>query len=125
FASNIFLTWLVPRFHSQYRFDLAVVLLDTVMVSVGLALTGAASTEFYVVYFLVMFVSALTERLSLVVGAAVLISAAHLYTESRFIALPDLLNPRYILRIPFLFVVAMFFGHLVEDARSREREADE
>jgi signal transduction histidine kinase len=125
FASNIVLAWIVPRFRTQYAFDISVVLFDTTMVSAGLALTGAASAEFYVVYFLVIFVSALTERLGLVVGAAVLISTAHLYTEARFIGFADLLTARYILRVPFLFVVAMFFGHLVEDARRREHEADE
>jgi signal transduction histidine kinase len=125
FASNLVLAWLIPRFRSQYAFDVSMVLFDTAMVTVGLALTGAASSEFYVVYFLVMFVSALTERLPLVVVAAVLISVAHLYTESHFIGRPDVLNARYIVRVPFLFVVALFFGYLVEDARGRERADDE
>jgi signal transduction histidine kinase len=72
-----------------------------------------------------MFLSALTERLGLVVGAVVLISAAHLYTMSHFVGLSHLLGQGYTLRLPFLFVVALFFGHLVQDARGREREAEE
>ncbi len=123
FASNIFLIELRPCFRSQSVFDISVVLFDILMVSLGLALTGAASNEIYVVYFLVIFTSALTDRLLLVVGAAVLISIAHLYTESRVVDLGHLVTPAYILRVPFLFVVAMFFGHLVRDVRHREREA--
>ena len=125
FASNILLTELRSFFRSQSAFNISVVLFDILMVSLGLALTGAATNEIYVVYFLVIFTSALTERLLLVVGAALLISIVHLYTESRFLGFGHLDTPAYILRVPFLFVVAMFFGHLVKDVRDREREAEE
>jgi signal transduction histidine kinase len=125
FATNIVLTRGLMRLRSQYVFDMCVVVLDIAMVSVGLALSGQSSTQFYVVYFLVIFLSALSERIELVVGAALLITIAHLYTEARFVGVPQLLNPAYLLRIPFLFVVAMFFGNLVADARGQERAADE
>ncbi len=123
FASNVLLTELLPRFRSYYAFDVCVVLLDTVMVSVGLTLTGAGQSQFYVVFFLVLFLSALTERLGLVVMAAAMMSIAHLYTESELVGARSLLNPAYLLRVPFLFVVALFFGNLVQDARRRERQA--
>jgi signal transduction histidine kinase len=123
FASNVLLTELLPRFRSPYAFDVCVVLLDTVMVSVGLTLTGTGQSEFYVVFFLVLFLSALTERLGLIVMAAAMMSIAHLYTESQLVGTSTLLSPAYLLRVPFLFVVALFFGNLVQDARGREREA--
>ena len=122
FASNVILTELLPRFRSHYAFDICVVLLDTFMVSVGLALLGSGQSEFYVVFFLVLFLSALTERLGLVVTAAALMSIAHLYTESRVVGIERLMDPAYLLRVPFLFVVALFFGNLVQDARARERQ---
>ncbi|HVO27894.1 MAG TPA: HAMP domain-containing sensor histidine kinase [Candidatus Margulisiibacteriota bacterium] len=123
FASNVLLTELLPRFRSHYAFDVCVVLIDTVMVSIGLTLTGTDQSQFYVVFFLVLFLSALTERLGLVVMAAAMMSVAHLYTESQLVGVSCLLNPAYLLRVPFLFVVALFFGNLVQDARGRERQA--
>ena len=123
FASNVLLTELLPRFRSYYAFDVCVVLIDTVMVSVGLTLTGTGQSQFYVVFFLVLFLSALTERLGLVVTAAAMMSIAHLYTESQLVGMSCLLDPAYLLRVPFLFVVALFFGNLVQDARGRERQA--
>jgi len=123
FASNVILTELLPRFRSHYAFDVCVVLLDTFMVSLGLTLIGSGQSEFYVVFFLVLFLSALTERLGLVVTAAALMSIAHLYTESRVVGMNRLMDPGYLLRVPFLFVVALFFGNLVQDARTRERQA--
>lgn len=124
-ASNIVLRALLPRMPSEYFFDVTVVLFDATMVSVGLAITGTASSQFFVIYFVVVFLSALTEHLELVVGAAVLVSATHLYSMAQFIGLGPLLSPGYALRIPFLFAVALFFGHLVGEARNREREAED
>src|SRR5262249_35810972 len=105
FATNVVLTHFLTRLRSQALFDMCVVVIDIVMVSIGLALSGQSSTQFYVVSFLVIFLSALSERVGLVVGAAVLITIAHLYTEARFVGPAELLHPAYLLRIPFLFVV--------------------
>lgn len=125
FASNVLLSELLPRLRSSERLDVVLVLFDTAMVSIGVALSKAASTDFYVLYFGVIFLSALTEQLGLVLGAVLLITAAHMYTESRFLDGAALWTPASMLRIPFLFVVAMFFGHLVREARARTRVAEE
>lgn len=125
FASNLVLGVVLPRVPSQPACDVAVVLLDVVMVAIGLVLTPTASSEFFVVYFVVVFMSALSERLGLVVAAALLVSATHLYTMSHFIGWGQLLGGGYPLRVPFVFVVALFFGHLVSDARSRDRQVEE
>jgi signal transduction histidine kinase len=125
FSSNIVAGAVLPRISDQPACEVALVLLDIIMVSIGLALTPAASSQFFVVYFVVVFLSALSERLGLVVGAALLVSATHLYTTSQFIGWGQLLADGYALRVPFLFVVALFFGYLVADARQREEDAEE
>ena len=125
FGSNIVAGALLPRISDQPACEVALVLFDVIMVSVGLALTPTASSQFFVVYFVVVFLSALSERLGLVVGAALLVSATHLYTTSQFIGWGQLLADGYALRVPFLFVVALFFGYLVAEARQRERDAEE
>jgi signal transduction histidine kinase len=125
FGSNIVAGALLPRMSNQRACEEALVLFDLVMVSIGLALTPTASSQFFVVYFVVVFLSALSERLGLVVGAALLVSATHLYTTSQFVGWGKLLADGYALRVPFLFVVALFFGYLVAEARRRERDAEE
>lgn len=124
-ASNLLLTELLPRLVSHTAFTFGLVLFDTLMIAAGLTLTGTASSQFYVLYFVVLFLSALSEQLELVVGAAVLISAAHIYTESRFSGIAPLSQPGNMLRIPFLFAVALFFGNLVREARIQQRAAQE
>jgi signal transduction histidine kinase len=125
FGSNIAAGALFRHFSDHPACEVLLVLFDLVMVSIGLALTPTASSQFFVVYFVVVFLSALSERLGLVVGAALLVSATHLYTTSRFVGWGQLLAEGYLLRVPFLFVVALFFGHLVEEARQHERDTEE
>jgi signal transduction histidine kinase len=124
-ASNIALTAWTRHMHSSRVLDWAIVFLDTAAVSVALLLTGSASTEFFILYFVVLFLSALTERIGLIAGAVVLISVVHVYTMAQYVTLQVLINEGYMLRIPFLFAVAIFFGNLVQGARARERTVEE
>jgi len=124
-ASNVALTELLPRLRSPAVLDWVLMIVDIAALSVAVVLTDTSSSDLFVLYFAVLFLSALSERIGLVVGAALLISVAHLYTVSRFVDLGVLFQQGYMLRIPFLFVVALFFGHLVHHARARERSVEE
>jgi signal transduction histidine kinase len=124
-ASNVALTELLPRLRSPALLDWLLIIVDTAALSVAVVLTNSSSNDLFVLYFAVLFLSALSDRVGLVVGAALLITLAHLYTVSRFVDSGVLLQAGYLLRIPFLFVVALFFGHIVHHARGRERRAEE
>ena len=124
-GSNVLLTEWLPRLRSAAMLEWTVVAVDTVALTVALALTGGdASGDLFVLYFAVLFLSALSERIGLVVGAALLITVANLYTVVEYQGVGALLEQGYMLRVPFLFVVALFFGQLVHLARRREREAE-
>ncbi|MGH7789525.1 MAG: sensor histidine kinase [Candidatus Binatia bacterium] len=124
-ASNVALTELMPRLRSVGRLEWILMVVDTLALTLAVALTQATSSDLFVLYFAVLFVSALSERLGLVVGAAVLITVAHLYTLTSFVDLGTLISQGYLVRIPFLFAVALFFGHLVHHARGRERALED
>jgi signal transduction histidine kinase len=124
-ASNIALSELLPRLRSPAVLDWILIIVDTAALSIAVVLTEAASTDLFVLYFAVLFISALSERVGMVVGAALLITLAHLYTVSHYVDVNVLLQPGYLLRVPFLFVVALFFSHLVHHARMRERAVEE
>ena len=124
-ASNVVLTELLPRLRSPAVLDWVLIVVDTAALSLAVALTNTSSNDLFVLYFAVLFLSALSDRIGLVVGAAVLIAVAHLYTVSHFVELGVLLQQGYMLRIPFLFVVALFFSHLVHHARAREQAVEE
>jgi signal transduction histidine kinase len=122
-ASNLLLPLLAARLGSPQAFDTTLVLFDVLAVSLGLVLTRNAGGDFFPVYFLVIFVGALTSRLRVAVGAAVLISIIHLATLSEFMSTRELLDQGYVIRIPFLFAVALFFSFVVSRVRGRRRVA--
>ena len=123
-GSNVLLTEWLPRLRSAAVLEWTVVAIDTVALTVALALTGGGHGDLFVLYFAVLFLSALSERIGLVVGAALLITVANLYTVVQYQGAGALLAQGYMLRVPFLFVVALFFGQLVHQARDRERQAE-
>jgi signal transduction histidine kinase len=124
-GSNVLLTELAPRLRERAWLEWVLLIVDTAAVTVAVTMTDGSSNDLLVLYFAVLFLSALSERIGLVVGAAVLITVAHLYTISHFVDLGVLFQQGYMLRIPFLFVVALFFSHLVHHARTRERVVEE
>jgi signal transduction histidine kinase len=123
-GSNVLLTEWLPRLGSAAKLEWTVVAIDTVALTLALALTGGGGGDLFVLYFAVLFLSALSERIGLVVGAALLITVANLYTVVEYQGIAALLAQGYMLRVPFLFVVALFFGQLVHLARNRERDAE-
>ena len=124
-ASNIVVTELVPGLRSATGLEWVLVVIDIAALSLAIVLTGSAAHDLFVLYFAVLFLSALSERIGLVVGAALLIVVAHFYTVAQYVDPAVLLQQRYMVRIPFLFMVALFFGHVVQQARARERSAEE
>ncbi|MDX2169727.1 MAG: ATP-binding protein [Deltaproteobacteria bacterium] len=124
-ASNVALTELLPRLRSAAVLEWTLMAVDTAALTLALSLAGSGSNDLFVLYFAVLFVCALSERLGLVVGAAVLITVVRLYTVAHYEGPGALFNPGTMLQVPFLFVVALFFGHLVHLARGRERGEEE
>ena len=120
-ASNVIVTELLPSLRSAAGLEWVLVVIDIAALSLAIVLTGSAAHDLFVLYFAVLFLSALSERIGLVVGAALLIVVAHFYTVAQYVDAGVLLQQRYMVRVPFLFVVALFFGHVVQQARARER----
>lgn len=119
FASNVILSALVARGHTSRLLNAGIIVFDTAAICLALALTTNVSRDFFVLYFIVLFLAALTERVGLVVLAAVICTTLHLGLVAQTLGFGALLQDGYLLRIPFLFVVALFFSHLVHDDRHR------
>jgi signal transduction histidine kinase len=117
FASNVILSALVTRGHTSRLLNAGIIVFDTAAICVALALTTNVSRDFFVLYFIVLFLAALTERVGLVVLAAVISTVLHLGLVAQTLGLHAVLLDGYLLRIPFLFVVALFFSNLVHDDR--------
>ncbi len=123
-ASNLVFAALLRRVKQPRLLEMAIVVFDSSAVSVALLLAQSGSSDFFLLYFFVIFLATLSERVELVAVAAALSGALHLYTTATLFG-AAVVSSGELVRVPFLFVVALFFGHLVARARCAEREAAE
>ncbi len=119
-ASNLALSQLPPRSLFAWYVEAPVLIADTLWVSWALHSTGAVGQEFFLLYFFVLFLSATTNRVLIVLVGAVSISAANVYFLSggAWTTTPNLL------RVVFFFTVALFYSHVVREIRRERQRAD-
>ncbi|MGH7785895.1 MAG: GAF domain-containing sensor histidine kinase, partial [Candidatus Binatia bacterium] len=122
-ASNVVLGRLPGRITRSSRFALAVVVGDTVWITAALVTSGKFSGEFFYLYFLVLLMAAIGENLQLVALGALAVCGAYLYLLMAS-GTWSLWSSPSLIRIPFLFAAAAFYGHLVDRARHERRRAD-
>jgi signal transduction histidine kinase len=103
----------------------AVILFDVLAVTVGLLIAKETSGTFFGLYFLVILISVLGQRLSLVLLAALAAGVVHLLMLSAVIEPNRLSLAQYSARLPFLFAVGLSVGHIAEQIRATQRAAFE
>ena len=122
-ASNLVLVRLPARVFDHRAFDFVLATLDLAGITLGLWLCGSAGPDFFFLFFFAIFLSALGERPELTALAASFAATAYLvflYPGSEW-------NSALLLRVPFLFVAALMYGHLASrarEARARARAAE-
>ena len=123
-ASNVLLNKFPDHWLQSRAFDMGLVLFDTSWLTLSLAWSPQASDNFFMLYFLVLFVVALGESLPMIVGSATLITLVYGWGLQHALGSAALTGQAF-LRILFLFVVALFYGYFVTALRTRKREANE
>lgn len=123
--SNAGLYFTPERLFLSSRFQIPLVSFDLLCLTATLLLTGNTETDFYLVYFLVMIVSALSRDIPSLALLAVLAPSLYGYILLKG---PPSHDPSVFLRLPFLFIVALFCGYFTRLTRaqraSMERAAE-
>jgi len=126
-ASNVVIAQLPARMTSAPYFGPAVIIADTLWITVALLVSGKFSAEFYFLYFFILLLAAIGETLWLIALAAVAVCAAYLYVMAATGEGWSWWTSPSLIRIPFLFTAAAFYGYLVDrtrQERARAQEAD-
>jgi len=120
---NVVISRLPESVVQHAGFDLTVLVIDTVLLSAGLYCTAAISSDFYLLYFFVIFLAGASEKLASVLLGSILASVAYVSVVSMSPhPVSAALVPRDLaLRLFFIFGVALFYGVLVDRVR-RDRE---
>ncbi|MFN8643767.1 MAG: HAMP domain-containing sensor histidine kinase [Candidatus Binatia bacterium] len=122
-ASNVACAQLPRRITDSTRFAIAVIVFDTVWVTAALVSSGRFSADFFMLYFFLLLLAAVGENLRLIAVAACVVCGAYLYGHS-VTGGGDLWTSPSLIRVPFLFTTAIFYGHLVDRTRREEQRAD-
>ena len=122
-ASNVVLgRWPLASTESA-RFGIGVVIVDTVWITAALVQSGRFSGDFFYLYFLILLLSAIGENLGLIAVGALAICGAYLYLLLNS-GTWSIWNSPSLIRIPFLFTAAAFYGYLVDRTRHERGRAD-
>jgi signal transduction histidine kinase len=117
-ASNLGLAGVTSQLFFRWWVQAPILLFDTVWVSIVL-LNAHLSQEFFL-FFFVLFLAAMSENLGLLAVGAVLIGGANLV-----LAGPTALTAASLIRVPFFFATAIFYGYTVDITRQERRLAEE
>ena len=121
--SNVLATWLPARMYNSSGFGLAVIVADTTWITAALLASGRFSVEFFSLYFFVLLLAAIGENLALIAVGAVVVCGAYLYVLTVTGTGWSLWRSPTVIRIPFLFAAAAFYGYLVDRTRHEQRAA--
>lgn len=122
-ACNVVISRLPDDLVARPGFDLMLLLVDTGLLSAGFYLTETINSDFYLLYFFVIFLAGVSEKLTSVLLGSLLASVAYLSVALAGHNGPAMpVSSSLSLRLFFIFAVALFYGFLVERLRlDRER----
>ncbi len=120
--SNLIAYLLPPSYFSKLSFFYLVLLFDTLMVSLGIYITAQFDTDFYLVYFLIILFASVARSFKLLIINALVICGIYgwfLWTKGWDL---KLLQEGILLRIPFIFIMNLFYGFLVQSFEKRTKQ---
>ena len=108
---NAGLFFLPHRFFQHRAFDFTIVFLNILMVALAIYMTGQETSDFYLFFFIILMMSAAGQSVqAFVLGA---LTATGLYLLMVYRTGGFSFTEAFLLRIPFLFIVGLFFGYFV------------
>jgi len=112
--SNVLLTFLPKVWFSNSKLFYPLVLFDTGIVSFGMYLSEKMTTDFYLVFFLIIIFASISRNFKLLMtigGVTALLYGVLLYSWG---LLTMEHGSSYTLRIPFIFIMTAFYGYIVQ-----------
>jgi signal transduction histidine kinase len=120
--SNVAINFLDDSLFTSWSFYYPLVIADTIVLTLSLMINGAADNEFYLTFFLVILTSCILNDPKL--RTVVSIIATFLYCIFLLIS-PQSVQPSEFLRVPFLFVVSLFYGYFTQFIRMEKAQKEQ
>jgi len=97
---------------------------DTVFVGAALYCMRGFDTGLYLPYFLIILTAALTRSVPRGMLVAAFVSGLYVFLVWREGDAAGLLDPGFLIRLPFFFIIAVFTGYLAESARLQQESLE-
>lgn len=124
-ASNVALYFVAEHRFGSSSFYSPLVIGDTLVLTLSLVINGHVAADFYLTYFLLIIICCIFENPKILTIVSVL--APVIYTLLLFRS-TESLHPSVFLRLPFLFIVSLFYGYfaqLVRSGKALKEEAEQ
>jgi PAS domain S-box-containing protein len=120
--SNVLLSFFPKTWFSNLKLFYPLVLFDTGIVSFGMYLSEKMTTDFYIVFFLIIIFASVSRNFKLLMvigGITALLYGGLLYSWG---LLTKDEGSSYTLRIPFIFIMTAFYGYIVQTLTREKRQ---
>ena len=111
FLANIIPFHLPLHYFQKPLLFYVLVLFDVLVIFMAIMVTEKASSDLHIFFFLILIMAAIGRSLGLLLLGSLAICG--LYTWTVYSEGPFILTSDFLVRIPFLFIVGLFFGYLV------------
>jgi PAS domain S-box-containing protein len=121
-CSNLILIFLPQSWFSNSMLFYSLVVFDTAIVSIGMYLSETVTTDFYLIFFLIIIFASMSRNYKLLMvisGITAVLYGVRLYTLG---LLSSELGTSYALRMPFLIIMSAFYGYIVETFTREKQE---
>lgn len=115
--SNVALYFIDEKLFDSSYFYSPLVIFDTIFVTASLVLSGQVETDFYLSYFLIVILCTIWQDFRGLMVVAVLATLLYGYFLFKTTVAHD---SSIYLRIPFLFVISLFYGFFAQVVRSEK-----
>jgi PAS domain S-box-containing protein len=113
-STNLLIPYIPDRFFISRKIFYALVFFDSGMVSLGIYLSGNAGTDFYLVYFLILGLASMSISLKYLMINATVFTFLYGWILYQKNLLEGDLFVSNALRLPFMIIIAFFFGYIVD-----------
>jgi hypothetical protein len=121
--SNLILTGLPRYWFQKDIFIFLILLIDIGMSSSAIYISARMDSEFYLIYFLILFIAAFTRKAKFLYLSAGLLMVS--YAIYSYIKTPSFfVEPVFLLRFSFIFVVTFFFNLMIESYNRVRQEME-
>ncbi len=125
FLTGIALTRVPEKSLSKPWFSFATFLFDIVVISIAIYLAEGIATDFYLIYFLAIFISAVSQTVNVSLPVAIVASIVYAWLIHQQYPDLSLLDSQFLIRIPFFFIISLTSSYWAESTRRELRKKEE